>query len=94
MMSQVMVCARQAVCFWGGFHLKPTFAQVVEALESLGSGRKQSGVIFLSFFQFILTYLISGEKDLKCKCTYIIRLRCTNIFNGKSIALSDYQSTC
>ena len=49
MMSQVMVCARQAVCSWGGFDLKPTFPEVIETLEYLGTGKKQSGVIFPSF---------------------------------------------
>ena len=71
-----MVCARQAVCSWGGFDLKPSFAQVIEALENLGTGKKQSGVIFVTFFLIILTNFISGEKKLpfKCKFTCVIRL--------------------
>ena len=49
MMSQVLICAKQAVCSWGGFDLKPTFPEVIQALENLGSGKKHSGVISFSF---------------------------------------------
>ena len=76
-----MVCERQAVSSWGGFDLKPSFAQVIEALENLGTRKKQSGVIFLAFFQIILTNFISGEKELtfKYKFTYVIRFICPKI---------------
>ena len=49
MMSQVLVCGRQAVCSWDGFHFRPTFLQVVEAIENIFSEKKQkkSGVIKL-----------------------------------------------
>ena len=37
-MSQVLICAKQAVCSLGGgggFDLKPTFPEVLQALENL-----------------------------------------------------------
>ena len=49
MMSQALICAKQAVCSWGGFDLEPTFPEVIQALENLGSGKKHSGVISFSF---------------------------------------------
>ena len=67
-----MVCARQAVCSWGGFHLRPTFAQVVEACELLGRDRKktQSGVniVFFSNKLLHLYFRLKHSTFEMCSC--------------------------
>ena len=78
MMSQVMVCARQAVCSWGGggggFHHRPIFVDIVEACEHLGRDRKktQSGVNIFFFSNKLLHLYFrlkhSTSKMCSCKC--------------------------
>ena len=41
MMSQVLVLSRQAITSWGGFSQRPTFIQVVQAIENLDTPYSQ-----------------------------------------------------
>ena len=64
-----MVCARQAVCSWGWFDLKPSFAQVIEALENLGTGKKQE---WGNFCYFLSNYI--NKLYFRRKTTYILNV--------------------
>ena len=95
MMSQVIVCCKQAVCSWGGFHLRPTFAEVVEACEYLGRQKKaKSGVnIFLLSNKLLNIYfelynLVHGN----CAFVYAIRSRSKN--NMRALSENGNTFTC
>ena len=49
-MSQILVLARQAITLWSGFNLRPTFIQVVEAIENLGKGASMNTDVILFFY--------------------------------------------
>ena len=48
-MSQVLVLARQAITSWSGFHFRPSFREVVEAIENLGKGASKNTDVIVFF---------------------------------------------
>ena len=48
-MSQVLVLARQAITSWSGFHLRPSFREVIEAIENLGKGASKNTDVIVFF---------------------------------------------
>ena len=63
-MSQVLVLARQAITSWSGFNLRPTFIQVVEAIENLGKGASRNTDVILFFYSSKKLTLFSPKKHV------------------------------
>ena len=55
-MSQVLVLARQGTTEWSGFHRRPTFKEVVQAIENLGSSASKDTDVIISLKQNTYPY--------------------------------------
>lgn len=55
-MSQVLVLARQGTTEWSGFNRRPTFKEVVEAIENLGGSASEDTDVIISLKQNTYPY--------------------------------------
>ena len=71
-MSQVHILARQAVTSWGGFNMRPTFDDVLKAIEGLPSRAKKLSGVSIHQEQF-LRYSYNKRKLPKLFCTVFVK---------------------